>query len=186
MASILTLAEAKKQLRIDPSDTSLDDEIQAYCDGITAVIEDYKHEVIATCTITEDIERTSQGGRRFRLWSVPVISLTSLTAVPGGQTWDVASLRVNRNSGLVRVLAGPAVTGLAEAVYQAGYEEIPAHYKRGAAVVLQHNWEIRRGAAGGGVRTGVVGQEEVYDPRWSYSIPRKALEWLGAPRPVAG
>jgi hypothetical protein len=51
-------------------------------------------------------------------------------------------------------------------------------------VTLQHNWETRRGV--GSRPTGVVGPEEHYDPRFSYSIPRKALEWLGAPRPVVG
>ncbi|MFI0718918.1 hypothetical protein [Streptomyces sp. NPDC021224] len=181
---ILTLDEAKRQLRIPADDTSADVEIQAYCDGITAVIEDYKHEVIVQRTISEDIERASQGGRRFRLWSVPVISVTSVTAVVGGQTWDPAGLRVTRDTGLVRVLSGPPLTCLAEAVYEAGYEVIPDHYKRGAAVVLQHNWETQRGV--GGRRAGVVGPEETYDPRWSYAIPRKALEWLGAPRPVVG
>ncbi|CAG6392771.1 hypothetical protein NMG29_06630 [Streptomyces cocklensis] len=181
---ILTLDEAKRQLKIPLDDTSDDMEIQAYCDGITAVIEDYKHEAIAQRTVTEDIEHTTRFGRRFRLWSVPVISITSVTAVVGGQTWDVANLRVSPNSGLVRVLAGPPLHCLAEAVYEAGYETIPEHYKRGAAVVLQHNWETRRGV--GGKRAGVIGAEETYDPRWSYSIPRKALEWLGAPRPVSG
>ncbi|BBA99274.1 hypothetical protein RVR_5821 [Actinacidiphila reveromycinica] len=186
--SIVTLDDAKKQINIPADATEFDDEVQAYCDGITAVIEDYKREVIEPRTIREDIEHAGRSGRCFRLWSVPVISLTSLTSVTGSTVWDVSPtvLRVNSNTGLVRVLSGPAVRGLAEAVYQAGYQTIPDNYRRGALVALQHNWETRRGAAGGGVRNGVVGPEEVYDPRWSYSIPRKALEWLGAPRPVVG
>jgi hypothetical protein len=181
---ILTLAEAKRQLKIPIDNTGDDVEIQAYCDGITQVIEDYKHEVIAQRTVTEDIEHTTRFGRRFRLWSVPVISITSVTAVVGGQTWDPADLRVNRETGLVRVLAGPPLRCLAEAVYEAGYVVIPENYKRGAAVVLQHTWETQRGV--GGKPAGVIGPEETYDPRWSYAIPRKALEWLGAPRPVVG
>lgn len=181
---ILNLDEAKRQLRIPLDYTSDDVEIQAYCDGITQVIEDYKHEAIVQRTVTEDIEQTTRFGRRFRLWSVPVISITSVTAVVGGQTWDVANLRVNPSSGLVRVLAGPPLHCLAEAVYEAGYVDIPEHYKRGAAVVLQHTWETQRGV--GGKPSGVVGPEETYDPRWAYAIPRKALEWLGAPRPVVG
>lgn len=181
---ILTLDEAKRQLKIPADNTNDDVEIQAYCDGITQVIEDYKHEVIVQRTVTEDIERTTRCGRRFRLWSVPVISITSVTAVVGGQTWDVANLRVSPNSGLVRVLAGPPLHCLAEAVYEAGYEVIPDNYKRGAAVVLQHTWETQRGV--GAKPAGVIGPEEGYDPRWSYAIPRKALEWLGAPRPVTG
>lgn len=183
--AIVSLDEAKRQLRINPGDTGDDAEIQAYCDGITAAIEDYKREVIEQRTIHEDIERYTGFGRRFRLWSVPVISLTSVTSVMTGQMWDVTQLRVNGDTGLVRVLAGPPVHGLVEAVYQAGYATVPENYKRGALVVLQHVWETRRGM--GGVRSSVVGPEEHrYDPRYAYSIPRKALEWLGAPRPVVG
>lgn len=181
--SIVRLADAKGQLNIDPADTSYDEEIQAYCDGITGAIEDYKHEVIEQRTITEDVERCTRGWR-FRLWAVPVISITSLTSIPDGFTWDVDNLRVNPNTGLVRVLAGPPLRGLAEAVYEAGYETVPERYRRGALVVLQHNWETRRGV--GAMRSSVVGAEEIHDPRHLYSIPRKALEWLGAPRPVVG
>lgn len=190
--SIVSLEEAKRQLRIDLDDTSDDDEIQAYCDGITAAIENYKREVIEPREIREDVDLTSglwhthaRIGRRIRLWSVPVISITSVTAVIGGATWDPGSLRVTGDTGLVRVIAGPPIRGLTEWVYQAGYVTAPEHYKRGALVVLQHNWETRRGV--GPTPSSVVGDEEHrWDPRFAYTIPRKALEWLGSPRPVVG
>lgn len=189
--SIVTLADAKAQLQIEATDTTQDAVIQAYCDGITAVIEEYKHEVIEQRTITEDVDfcgsRYPLGARRFRLWSVPVISITSATSVPAGTTWDVSNLRLTGSSGLVRVLAGPPLQGLVEFVLEAGYATVPENYKRGALVALQHNWETRRGV-GSAPHSSVVGMEEErhYDPRYSYSIPRKALEWLGAPRPVVG
>jgi len=182
--AMVSLPEAKSQLRIDPDDTSDDAELQAYCDGITGAIEDYKHEVIEAREIREDVERFTRGGRQFRLWSVPVISITSVTSLLTDQTWDVAALRVTPASGLVRVLSGPPVRGLVEVIYQAGYATIPPRYKRGALVVLQHNWELRKGANGGGRRSNVA--DEGYDPRWSYSIPRRALEWLGKPNPIGG
>lgn len=185
---IVSLAEAKEQLRISPGDTGEDQIIQAYCDGITQVIEDYKREVIEQREIREDVELFDRLGfgrwRRFRVWSVPVISLTSVESLIGAATWDVANLRLSKDTGLVRVLAGPPVRGLVEVVYQAGFVTVPENYKRGALVVLQHNWETRRGT--GTPHTGVLGEEERYDHRFSYSIPRKALEWLGAPRPVVG
>lgn len=182
--SIVTLEDAKRQLKIDLSDTGDDVEIQAYCDGITAVIEDYKREVIEQRTIREDVDRTTCFGRRFRLWSVPVISVTSVESVTTSMTWDVANLRVNGDTGLVRVLGGPHLSGLVEVVYEAGHVAVPENYRRGALVVLQHNWETRRGV--GALRSSVVGAEEMHNPHWMYSIPRKALEWLGAPRPVVG
>lgn len=180
--SIVTLAEAKNQLRIDPADTSDDAELQNYVDAITGVVEDYKKEIIEQREVREDLELC--GRRRFRLWSVPVISLVSIATFDGATTWDVANMRVNADTGLVRVLSGPPVSGLVEAVYTAGYETVPDRYKRGALVILQHTWETQRGK-GGPVRGGVIGPEEVH-PRFFYSVPRKALEWLGAPRPVVG
>lgn len=186
--AIVSLDEAKRQLQIDPMDTGDDVEVQAYCDGITKVIEEYKREIIEQREIREDVEVHGHVARlnhqRIRLWSVPVISITSVTSVTGSMSWDVSRLRLNKETGLVRVLSGPRIHGLTEWVYQAGYVTTPDHYKRGALVTLEHNWETRRGH--GMTRGGVVGEEERYDHRYSYSIPRKALEWLGAPRPVVG
>lgn len=180
--AIVTLAEAKRQLRIDPDDTGDDDELQGYVDAITGVVEDYKKEIIEAREVREDL--TPCGRRRFRLWNVPVISLVSLATFDGSTTWDVSNMRVSTDTGLVSVLSGPPVSGNVEAVYMAGYATVPDRYKRGALVILQHTWETQRGK-GGPVRGGVIGPEEVH-PRFFYSIPRKALEWLGAPRPVVG
>lgn len=177
---IVTLAEAKAQLKI--TDTNDDMELQAYVDSITSVVEDYKREVIERRQVSEDLEL--RHARRFRLWNAPIVSLTSLQTVDGAVTWDVSAMRLSTDTGLVRVLSGPPVSGLVEAVYVAGYTTIPDRYKRGALVILQHAWETQRGS-GGPVRGGVIGPEEVH-PRFYYSIPRKALEWLGAPRPVVG
>ncbi|WP_435643872.1 head-tail connector protein [Streptomyces sp. H49] len=178
--SIVTLAEAKAQLNIDPADTSDDDELQAYVDAITGVVEDYKREVIEQRQVSEDLQL--RHCRRFRLFSAPVVSLTSVRSVDGRTTWDVSAMRLSPDTGLVRVLFGPPVSGLVEVVYMAGYATVPERYKRGALVILQHAWETQRGSSGP-VRGGVIGPEEVH-PRFYYSIPRKALEWLGAPRPV--
>lgn len=179
--SIVTLQDAKAQLRISDSDTSNDAVLQAYVDGITSVIESYKREVIEQRTITEVVE--VQGGRRFRLWSRPVISLTSVTSLDGSRSWDVTGARIG-SSGLVTLYGSTVLPREVEAIWVAGYVEVPENYKRGALVALQHVWETRRGV--GTVGMGVVGGEERYDHRYSYSIPRKALEWLGAPNPVVG
>lgn len=178
--SIVTLAEAKAQLRIDVSDTAYDSELQAYVDAITGVVEDYKREVIEQRQVSEDLHL--HHARRFRLWNAPVVSLMSVQTVDGRTTWDVSAMRLTADTGLVRVLSGPPVSGLVEVVYMAGHATVPERYKRGALVILQHAWETQRGGSGP-VRGGVIGPEEIH-PRFFYSIPRKALEWLGAPRPV--
>lgn len=177
--SIVTLPEAKQQLSIDPEDTSQDNELQGYVDAITAVVEDFKGEVIEQREIVE--EKLLRQASSFMLDSAPVLSLDAVATVDGTTTWDVDNLHVDRRAGEVTVLSGPAVSGLVTVTYTAGYETVPANYRRAALVIIQHNWETRRGV--GVIPGGVVGAEETYDPRYSYDIPRKALEWLGSPLP---
>lgn len=177
--SIVTLDQAKQQLNIDPTDTSQDAELQQYVDGVTDAVEHYLGKVTAQRAVVD--ERELAYTYRFLLRNVPVISLTSVQTVDGLVTWDVANLHVNTETGVVTVLSGPTIGGLVAVTYQAGYATVPTAYVRGALVILQHNWETQRGV--GAARAGVIGGEEHYDPRTSYSIPRKALEWLGTPLP---
>jgi hypothetical protein len=77
---------------------------------------------------------------------------------------------------------GPWVCGLVDVTYQAGYAAIPERYKQGALIILQHVWETQRGV--GNVRAGVVGPEDTYDRRQEFTIPKRAIEWLGPARPL--
>src|SRR6266496_2221370 len=65
--------------------------------------------------------------QKFRVWSAPVISLTSVVSWDGLTTWDVSQMRAS-SSGLVRVMAGPLVSGLVDVIYQAGYAAIPERF----------------------------------------------------------
>jgi hypothetical protein len=182
--SIVTLALAKRQLNIADSDTGDDQELQLYVDAITGVVEDHLHQVVEQRTVTDELELT--GLWWFTLRSRPVISLTSIIALDRLATWNVATLHVSPSSGVVRVLPpGIGPFGRVAVTYEAGYApaDVPARFVRGALVILQHVWETQRGSMGAPV--GVVGGEEApWDPRYSFSIPRKALEWLGPPAPV--
>lgn len=182
--AIVTIDDVLAQLNIDADDQDSIDELQPYIDGVTAVIEDYKREVIEPRAVVERL--TLSGRSRFRLWSVPVISLTSIVSLDGSQTWDVSGLDVDGDTGLVEVVTGSPPMGRVKVTYQAGYETVPVNYVRGALVVIQHVWETQRGP--GAVTASVVGPEEVHDARFMnmFTFPRKAREWLGAPRPVVG
>lgn len=175
--SIVTLQQAKRQLRIALDDTSYDDEVQGYVDAVTGAVEDYKGLVIEERQLTHEVQ--VGGVTTLMLPGVPVISLDTVATVDGATTWDVANLHVHGPSGTITVLSGPPLAGLLAIGYTAGFTTVPPRFVQGALVVLQHVWETQRGV--GTVRTGVVGSEEGYDPRTSYSIPRKALEWLGPP-----
>lgn len=179
--SIVTLEQAKQQLNIDLAYTGDDKELQGYVDAVTAVVEDYTGIVIEQRQVTQRIEL--RGASTFLLANVPVVSLDSLTSVDGTQAWDVADLDVDPDSGRVTVLRGSRPKGLFVAVSTVGYatDEVPARFVRGALVILQHTWETQRGQ--GSVGAGVVGAEESWDPASSFSIPRRALEWLGEPLP---
>lgn len=179
--AIVSLADAKAQLNMDdPADTSDDDELRAFIAGVTGAVEQYLHETVVRRAVTDEIELCGQP--RFRLWSAPVISLTSVTSWDGSQTWDVTQMRVS-GSGMVRILAGPRIWGLVDVTYLAGYQVIPENYRRGALVVLQHVWETQRGA--GTFTAGVIGAEErVRQPGEWFTIPAKAKEFFGPPRPV--
>jgi hypothetical protein len=187
--AMVNLADAKTQLNMDPASHAADDELRDFIAAATGAAEAYKHEVIVRRTITDELEFRSYGYygysgyiQRFRVRSVPVISLTSVASWDGSITWDVTQMRA-RPSGLVRVMAGPPVTGLADITYIAGYQAIPANYKRGTLVILQHLWETQRGP--GTAASGVIGSEEHWrQPGEFFSVPDKAKELLGPPRPV--
>jgi hypothetical protein len=178
--AMVSLADAKSQLNMDVTDHRFDDELRDFIAGVTGTVEDYKHEVIVRRAVTDEL---SVCGYRFRVRSAPVISLTSVTSWDGAITWDVTQMRASP-SGLVRVMAGPPVTGLVDVLYIAGLLQIPVRYKRGALIVLQHAWETQRGP--GTASSGVMGSEERFAPQPGefYTVPNKAKEWLGPPRPV--
>lgn len=181
--AIVTLDEAKAQLGIPSLETSRDTQLLDWIDAITKAVENYVNEVVERRTIVE--RQTLRGDLVWRLWSVPVISLTSVVSTDGVTTWDVSDFDVDPDSGVVETLTGFPPYGRVVATYEAGYETIPYNYKQGGLVILQHIWETQRGV--GQVGTGVIGQEEgTYGQLSTYSLPRKALEWLGGPSPMVG
>jgi hypothetical protein len=191
--AMVNLADAKGQLNMDVTDHEFDDELRDFIAAATGAAEDYKHEVIVRRAVTDTLDLSSQGGygygwgyglRRQKFWlrSAPVISLTSVVSWDGAITWDVTQMRASP-SGMVRVMGGMPVTGLADVAYIAGYQVIPPNYKRGALVILAHLWETQRGV--GTTASGVIGTEEHWrQPGEFFSVPGKAKELFGPPRPV--
>jgi hypothetical protein len=187
--AIVSLADAKGQLKIDPGNHDDDDELRGFIAATTGAVERYLHEVVVRRVITDEIDLCGPGLRfgfgtrqQFRLWSAPVVSLTSVVSWDGSVTWDVTQMRVSP-AGVVKVMGGVAVTGLVDVTYVAGYQVVPAEYRQGGLVILQHLWETQRGQ--GTVMAGVVGPEErVRQPGEFFSVPAKAKELLGPPRPV--
>ena len=187
--AIVTLAEARAQLQILDTDVTQDTVLQAYCDAITPMIEEKANEIIDQRTITEDYDLSWAGaaanlsgfGWVTTLWlrSRPTISLTSVTNVNNGFTWTVGNLRL-RSDGRLRVMSGTGFYGYISVVYVVGYAVVSFNYKQAVLLILQHNWESRRGV--GNVQSGVMGLGEQIGPQ-SFFMPPKALDWIGAPKP---
>lgn len=193
--AMVSLADAKNHMSMNLADHDADDLLRDYIAAVTGAVEKYKHQVIVRRTITDELDLGysygyAAGGysygysfrQRFRLRSAPVISLTSVTSWDGAITWDVTQMRVSP-TGLVRVMGGIPVTGLVDVAYTAGLNMIPAEYKQGALVVLQHVWETQRGQLT--VASGVIGPEEHWrQPGEFFTIPDKAKEFFGPPLPM--
>ncbi|MER7063961.1 head-tail connector protein, partial [Streptomyces albidoflavus] len=175
-AGIVSLTEAKKQLNIDPSDTDDDEEIQGFIRSLTELCERYRGSLVRRTVVEKH-----RGGYMLALNRPPILSLTSVVAIEtGGVDQAVADLDVDGPTGIVQRLDGCRMRGPIRVTYVAGRTAIPPEVRQAALIILQHMWETQRGTMGG-VRVG--GSDEVYDPRFGFSIPRRALELLGEQMP---
>lgn len=174
--ALLTLAEAKAQLDIE-SGTS-DDELEAYINALTAVIEG----VVGPVETREITETVTGRGPTLCLHQTPVVALTSLTPVlDDGITQDVTGLHVDPLSGVVRRKdGGQFYGGPWTAVYTAGRGAIPPTINLAARILLQHLWRTQYGASRG---LGSIGGGDDYDvtqpvPGFGYAVPNRVLELL--------
>ena len=179
--SIMSLADAKMQLGIDPTDTSDDDELRMWIAGTTRAVEMAKNETIARRTVTWT--GMNYHSDSLRLVNVPVISLDSLALWDGTHTWDVATdVITDLETGIVELITSPGLRGRLTATYTAGCAVIPYNIMQASLVLLQHVWESQRGP--GTIGGGVIGPEEAADFKQAMMLPRKVREWLGPPRPA--
>lgn len=174
---ILSLKDAKKQLNIPEANVTDDEEILDFVRATTAVCERYVGKIVRE-TFTE----THNGGKRcLLLRHLPVLSVTSVTE-SGGLLGASAYALADYAGILTRVIGVQEYPWLAGTqnivvVYVAGSTSTPPSTGQAARIILQHMWETQRPAGGGPFSQ----QGEEFDPRYLYSIPRRALELLGEP-----
>ena len=167
--SVLTLAEAKKHLNV--TSTNEDDEIQATIDAAEATIAKRVGPLSAT-TVTRVV--TSDGGRLV-LPVTPAISLTSIAAVYGGSTVDVAGLQLDLAAGVVSSYTPSAYSFSPVAytvTYQAGRTTLPDDLLYAVKELVRHLWRTQRGP------TARPGQAPGDAPAPSYLIPYAVAELL--------
>lgn len=177
-APLISLAQAKRHLTIAADSTSYDDEVQLWIDATVTAVEKARGQIVQQRSFTDEGD-FGTGTTSFVLTNVPVLAITAVATVDNAQTWDPAALHVAPDSGVVTVLSGPPLRGLATVSYTAGMATIPANYTAAGLIILQHLWMTRRGA--GAVPRG--GEDEMYVPALGYAVPRRAVELLGLSLP---
>ncbi|MFD0885754.1 hypothetical protein ACFQ08_14480, partial [Streptosporangium algeriense] len=87
----------------------------------------------------------------------------------------VAELAADMTGGVIRRADGRWIAGPVLVVYAAGRTEIPANVLLAALIIIGHLWETQRGTVAPRLGT----DDEVWDPRAGFAVPRRALELLG-------
>lgn len=173
---LLTLTQAKKQLNIPATNTTLDDEVQLWADATTSAVEKARGQIVDQRQITEEVP--VRGGAAI-IASVPVVSLVSVVSATDDTEWDVTDLRITKASGVMRALSGAPLQGTLTVTVVAGYPVPPPNFVVAGLIILQHLWETKRGVAE--IPRGGAG--EVYVPQLGYAVPRRAVEMLGLSLP---
>lgn len=178
---IVTLAEAKLHLNITGTDS--DAELAGFISAATQPCED-----VVGAVVNRTVVEVFDGGRaQLPLSHRPVSSITSV--VDTGTTLSASSYTVNAESGVLTLVAGPSplpflvgvqsvtVTYVAGRVASTAAVATSAYgnIRMAALIIVQHLWETQRPAAAGPFTQGV----DDFDPRYSFSIPRRATELLG-------
>ncbi|WP_438478962.1 head-tail connector protein [Streptomyces asiaticus] len=177
--ALLTLDEAKAQLNI--TTTTHDEELQAYIDSITAMVEWY----VGPVEPREVTETVNGRGPTLALSQIPVMSLTSLTPLLlGGLALDVSDLVVDNEQGIIRRKIGDAFYGGVfyggpwTAAYTAGRSSIPPTLNLAGRMLVQHLWRTQQGPG----RPGLGGADD-FDPAqpvpgFGYAVPNRVLQLL--------
>lgn len=170
--ALLTLVEAKAQLDIQTA--SSDDELQAYIDAVTPVIERHVGPV-ETRPVTETIEGR---GATMCLAQIPAVALVSVTpALTAGGPLELSGLFLDAPKGIVYHRTGTFAGTLWTVVYTAGRGAVPPTINLAARLLVAHLWRTQYGSArGGGGSDDYAVTEPV--PGFGYAVPNRVLELL--------
>lgn len=125
-AGIISVADAKEYLKIDPADTSQDEEVRGVVGGITAVVEDVCGPVVRRTVV----ERHHGAGSAVALNQAPILSITSVTE--SGTLLAAADYSLDDYAILTRV------SGYTARRWPPGVNNVVVTYVVGRAVVAPH------------------------------------------------
>lgn len=196
--TIISLPEAREILKISTTDTSRDQVIRGYSQGITEWIE-YTAGYVATRQVTQIVRaqgmvlvlpgpvRTDLGttlvttNRRDGSTTNGLVSITPLLTY--GFMYAIDDLIVDGPSGIVRHVAGLPFfySGDVYPQYQvtwwAGRKIIPWGIYEAAKIALKHLYAVERGGLAQGA---AYGESETVDTGFGFAVPNRAAELLTA------
>lgn len=201
--SLLSLAEAKRALRIAASDTSEDDFVTEFSRSVTSIVEWWCGPV----NVQAVTERLPAGGLTIQLSKPPVIALTAWTTIPAalagagiavpnppspmfptrvfGVSYPLTQLYADPLLGTVTHTSGlPFYYGEYLWSYTAGRPVTPDCIQSGFKAILKHIFGMERGGASSGALGGA--DETTTLTPMGYAVPNRALELMAAERPGAG
>ncbi len=189
---IVSLADVKTHLNIPASSTDDDEQIRAFIEAATELVENFRNEVVVRRSITE--YHTPKWSYRLVLHSSPVISLTSVARVDGSLSWDVTKLNVATQTGVVSIPGADSFLGMPagiggfwgylKVIYVAGYQVIPPNFTLAAKYIVQHLWESQQQPGLG--PPGRFGSDTGADYGQfgsGYALPNRAAELLAGKAP---
>lgn len=173
--TILSLADAKKHLKLKAGRTERDDEIRGWTESITRGIEGMCGPVIVR-TVEERHEVRRAG--TIALQHVPALEITSVSSLLStGTAYVVDDLDLDPETGVVRRLDGGTLTGLLLFTYTVGRPIVSANIGAAARIIVQHLWRTTQGPSRPQPGTG---DYDVTEPisGFGYAIPNRALQLL--------
>lgn len=181
---IISLQDAVAHLNLSGTDVDRDEELRAFLEATTAVIERHPAFGVGPCVPQTVVER-HRPGRSLWLRRPPVLSLTSITPVlTSGTAVSVADVDVDEATGQVIRLDGTPLTGGPwDVTYRAGRRVISGNIVQAAKVILKNLWETQRGTTRAATVTRSL---DVLAAPVSYSIPNRAVELLAADTRLGG
>lgn len=183
---IIPLQDILDQLGVvNPPNSELE-ELRQYLGAASAIVESLTGRTLVARSFTEECKVTALDNAVI-LSHIPVVAVTSVTLVNSTSTttWTGSQLHVEPDGRMYALTGNPGLTGNVTVVYTAGQSVIPDSCILATKIIVQHLWRTHRGSMGGYApgMGGTAGDDTVNVPGFSYAVPRKAVEILGAPLP---
>lgn len=183
--TILSLADVKEMLHIQPSTLTLDGRIRELNAAVTGLIERLTGGAIVVRQVKDRLLESGESEVLMLLHTpvyqppgqqYPIISITPVMTY--GLVYDLNLITVDTTTGLMRHTAGiPFWNGPYDVTYMAGRPIIQQNITEAAKIILRHLWSMERGGGGSGLSQSGDDTTMVY----GFAIPNRALQLLEAP-----